>query len=144
MFGDSAKGELIPKGTRSVFRDDPAQPSERSDAGCLIVEEPIGFVKTKSGAQRRKNTANEEGGSEKGRQVPSPPRRIVAPEREQRSGLKSKFRLCDDSRMNHKNPANLALRLTRLSAGLHLRTCFQVIYSVDLNKCPEPTSASSS
>jgi len=86
----------------------------------------------------------EKGVRGKGRQPLSQPQHTMAPEREQRSGLKSKFRLCDDSRINHKNPAILALRLTRLSAGLHLRACFQVIYSVDLNKCPEPTSASSS
>jgi hypothetical protein len=70
------------KGTRSLFRDDPGQPSEQSDAGCLIVEEVIGFVKSKSEAQRRKDAASEERGAGKGRHVLSPPQHTVTPKRQ--------------------------------------------------------------
>src|SRR5580704_9856912 len=47
---------------RSAFRNDSGQPSERSDAGSAIVEEVIGFVKRKSGAQRREECRKREKG----------------------------------------------------------------------------------
>ena len=36
---------LIPKGTRTAFRAEGEQYSERSDAGTSIVQEVFGFVK---------------------------------------------------------------------------------------------------
>jgi hypothetical protein len=36
---------VIPKGTRTAFRAEGEQSSERSDAGTLIVEQVFGFVK---------------------------------------------------------------------------------------------------
>jgi hypothetical protein len=38
------------EGNAVTIPDDPGQTSKRSDAGPLIVEEVIGFVKSKSGA----------------------------------------------------------------------------------------------
>jgi hypothetical protein len=53
------------------------------------VQEVFGFVKRNvSGAQRRKSAAGEERGAGKGRHGLSPPQHTVAPEREQRSGIK--------------------------------------------------------
>src|ERR1044071_4895465 len=53
---------LIPKGTRTAFRAEGEQYSERSDAGISIVQEVFGFVKENlSGAQRRKRAAAEKG-----------------------------------------------------------------------------------
>jgi len=36
---------VIPKGTRTAFRAEGEQSSERSDAGTSIVEQAFGFVK---------------------------------------------------------------------------------------------------
>ena len=49
---------LIPKETRSLFRDDPGQPSARSDADSPTVEELIGFVKTNDPKRRPAMAAN--------------------------------------------------------------------------------------
>lgn len=58
---------LIPKGTRTAFRAEGEQFSERSDAGTSIVQEVFGFVKKNlSGAQRRKSAASRERGAGKG------------------------------------------------------------------------------
>jgi hypothetical protein len=58
---------LIPEGTRTAFRAEGEQFSERSDAGISIVQEGFGFVKRKlSGAQRRKGAASRERGAGKG------------------------------------------------------------------------------
>jgi len=60
---------LIPKGTRTAFRAEGEQISERSDAGNSIVQEVFVFVKRNlSGAQRRQAAAGEERGAGKGRQ----------------------------------------------------------------------------
>src|SRR5882757_7215855 len=65
---------LIPKGTRTAFRAEGEQFSERSDAGISIVQEVFVFVKENlSGAQRRKSAASGERGTGKGRQPLSPP-----------------------------------------------------------------------
>jgi hypothetical protein len=54
MWGFRRRRTLIPKGTRTAFRAEGEQYSERSDAGISIVEEVFGFVKKNlSGAQRR-------------------------------------------------------------------------------------------
>ena len=58
---------LIPKGTRTAFRAEGEQFSERSDAGSSIVQEVFGFVKENlSGAQRRQAAAGGERGAGKG------------------------------------------------------------------------------
>src|SRR5882757_3748318 len=58
---------LIPKGTRTAFRAEGEQFSERSDAGISIVQEVFVFVKENlSGAQRRKSAASGERGAGKG------------------------------------------------------------------------------
>src|SRR5438132_254521 len=60
---------LIPRGTRTAFRAEGEQRSERSDAGTSIVQEVFGFVKKNpSGAQRRKRPVAEKGVRGKGRQ----------------------------------------------------------------------------
>jgi hypothetical protein len=65
---------LIPKGTRTAFRAEGEQSSERSDAGTSIVEQVFGFVKKNlSGAQRRQAGTSEERGVGKGAQSLSPP-----------------------------------------------------------------------
>ena len=58
---------MIPKGTRTAFRAEGEQSSERSDAGSSIVEQVFGFVKKNlSGAQRRQAGTSEERGVGKG------------------------------------------------------------------------------
>ena len=58
---------LIPEGTRTAFRAEGEQFSERSDAGSSIVQEVFVFVKKNlSGAQRRKAAASGERGAGKG------------------------------------------------------------------------------
>jgi hypothetical protein len=65
---------VIPKGTRTAFRAEGEQSSERSDAGTSIVEQVFGFVKKNlSGAQRRQAGTSEERGVGKGAQSLSPP-----------------------------------------------------------------------
>jgi hypothetical protein len=60
----------------NAFRDEPEQPSERSDAGISILQEVFGFVKRNlSGAQRRDDAASRERGAGKGEQPLSPPQR---------------------------------------------------------------------
>ena len=70
---------MIPKGTRTAFRAEGEQSSERSDAGTSIVEQVFGFVKRNlsgvSGAQRRQAGTSEERGVGKGAQSLSPPQR---------------------------------------------------------------------
>ena len=65
---------MIPKGTRTAFRAEGEQSSERSDAGTSIVKQVFGFVKKNlSGAQRRQAGTGEEEGAGKGAQSLSPP-----------------------------------------------------------------------
>jgi hypothetical protein len=45
MCGFRRRRTLIPKGTRTAFRAEGEQWSERSDAGISIVQEVFGFVK---------------------------------------------------------------------------------------------------
>jgi hypothetical protein len=53
ICGFRRRRTLIPKGTRTAFRAEGEQFSERSDAGILIVQEVFGFVKKNlSGAVR--------------------------------------------------------------------------------------------
>jgi hypothetical protein len=50
-WGFRRRRTLIPEGTRTAFRAEGEQFSERSDAGISIVQEVFGFVKEKlSGA----------------------------------------------------------------------------------------------
>ncbi len=68
-WGFRRRRTLIPEGTRTAFRAEGEQFSERSDAGTSIVQEVFGFVKKNlSGAQRRKRAAAEKGVRGKGRQ----------------------------------------------------------------------------
>src|ERR1700734_3615653 len=65
---------LIPERTRTAFRAEGEQLSERSDAGTSIVQEVFGFFKGNlSGAQRRKSACCGERGAGKGAQPLSPP-----------------------------------------------------------------------
>ena len=65
---------MIPKGTRTAFRAEGEQSSERSDAGTSIVKQVFGFVKKDlSGAQRKQASTSEEKGAGKGAQSLSPP-----------------------------------------------------------------------
>jgi hypothetical protein len=65
---------VIPKGTRTAFRAEAEQSSERSDAGTLIVEQVFGFVKENlSGAERRQAGTSEERGMGKRAQFLFPP-----------------------------------------------------------------------
>ena len=74
VWGFRRRRTLIPEGTRTAFRAEGEQFSERSDAGTSIVQEVFGFVKKDlSGAQRRKRAASEERGAGKGRHGLSPP-----------------------------------------------------------------------
>jgi hypothetical protein len=91
---------------RSLFRDDPGQLSERSDAGSLIVEEVIGFVKSKSGAQRRMDATSGERGAGKGAAALVPASAHRNREREQRS--ESKIRIVDDGPFQAAQPTPLA------------------------------------
>ncbi len=69
VCGFRRRRTLIPEGTRTAFRAEGEQFSERSDAGISIVQEVFGFVKENlSGAQRRKRAAAEKGVRGKGRQ----------------------------------------------------------------------------
>ena len=53
VCGFRRRRTLIPKGTRTAFRAEGEQRSERSDAGTSIVQEVFGFVKKNlSGAIR--------------------------------------------------------------------------------------------
>ena len=55
LCGFQRRRTLIPEGTRTAFRAEGEQSSERSDAGSSIVEEVFGFVKKNiPGAKRRK------------------------------------------------------------------------------------------
>jgi hypothetical protein len=45
MWGFRRRRTLIPEGTRTAFRAEGEQFSERSDAGTSIVQEVFGFVK---------------------------------------------------------------------------------------------------
>jgi hypothetical protein len=66
-WGFRRRRTLIPKGTRTAFRAEGEQSSERSDAGTSIVQEVFGFVKRNlSVAQRRKDAASGERGAGKG------------------------------------------------------------------------------
>ena len=47
IWGFRRRRTLIPKGTRTAFRAEDEQSSERSDAGISIVLEVFGFVKEK-------------------------------------------------------------------------------------------------
>jgi hypothetical protein len=44
-WGFQGRRTLIPEGTRTAFRAEGEQLSERSDAGTSIVQEVFGFVK---------------------------------------------------------------------------------------------------
>jgi hypothetical protein len=58
------KTNAIPKGTRTAFRADGEQFSERSDAGISIVEQVFVFVKRSlSEAQRRESATSGERGT---------------------------------------------------------------------------------
>ena len=58
---------MIPEGSRSPFRKETDQASERSDAGSSMLPKLIGIVKQNlSGAKRRENTASRERGAGKG------------------------------------------------------------------------------
>src|SRR5260370_38739285 len=57
-----AKPNSIPEGSRTGFRADPEQPSERSDAGLLIVQEVFGLVK-----EAEVRSEAEEGGNRQGK-----------------------------------------------------------------------------
>jgi hypothetical protein len=66
-WGFRRRRTLIPKGTRTAFRAEGEQYSERSDAGISIVREVFVFVKGNlSGAQRRNSAAGGERGAGKG------------------------------------------------------------------------------
>src|SRR5260370_41831578 len=80
MCGFRRRRTLIPTGTRTAFRAEGEQYSERSDAGISIVQEVFGFVKKNlSGAQRRKRAAAEKGVRGKGRQPFSLPSTAETP-----------------------------------------------------------------
>jgi hypothetical protein len=65
--GFRGRRTLIPKGTRTAFRAEGEQFSERSDAGISIVPEAFGFVKENlSGAQRRNSATRRKGYGERG------------------------------------------------------------------------------
>jgi len=82
-WGFRRRRTLIPEGTRTAFRAEGEQFSERSDAGTSIVQEVFGFVKKNlSGAQRRKRGGREIRGAGKGRHVLSPPQHTAIPERD--------------------------------------------------------------
>jgi hypothetical protein len=75
-LGIPAKSNSIPEGSRTGFRADPEHPSERSDAGILIVKEVFGLVKeaeVRSEAEGRRQQARERGAG-KGTAVPFPAR----------------------------------------------------------------------
>src|SRR6266851_4659609 len=77
-WGFRRRRTLIPEGTRTAFRAEGEQFSERSDAGSSIVQEVFGFVKKNlSGAQRRSAAASEERGAGKGQHVLSPPQHAL-------------------------------------------------------------------
>ena len=66
-MGFRRRRTLIPEGTRTAFRAEGEQVSERSDAGTSIVQEVFGFVKKNlSGAQRRNNAKQRKGCGERG------------------------------------------------------------------------------
>ena len=66
-WGFRRRRTLIPGGTRTAFRAEGEQFSERSDAGSSIVQEVFAFVKENlSGAQRRNSAASGERGAGKG------------------------------------------------------------------------------
>jgi hypothetical protein len=67
MWGFRRRRTLIPGETRTAFRAEGEQFSERSDAGSSIVQEVFALVKENlSGAQRRWSAASGERGAGKG------------------------------------------------------------------------------
>jgi len=79
---------VIPEGSRSPFRKETDQASERSDADTSMLPKLIGIVKRNlSGAKRRKDASSRERGAGKGAAALVPASAHRNPERNQRFGI---------------------------------------------------------
>ena len=103
VCGFRRRRTLIPTGTRTAFRAEGEQFSERSDAGISIVQEVFGFVKKNlSGAQRRKRQAAEKGVRGKGRQPFSLPSTAETPASVQLGGSALRFLRIESPRISRR------------------------------------------
>src|SRR5580704_6822400 len=87
-WGFRRRRTLIPKGSRTAFRDDPEHHRSVATLASRLCKKVFGFVKRNlSGAQRRKDAASRERGTGKGATALVPAQRWRDPERDQRSDI---------------------------------------------------------